>query len=347
MNAATQTCFMNSTTPIQQAYDEQGNPNYLREGQLLEGIYIGLENNVYHELPAISSSQIKTYITKGAAHYYRKYLSNIETTRTKNLAQERTLDTGTIIHELILEGTGFYDRYYRLPLEKDYPDALITQKELVLACEKHQVDVPKSATKPVLAEALKSANAPVTIFDDVIKNIEDDPYNEDKTGLDGMVWDNAHRAYKTFEEHPTASAFISNGLAEVTFIAKCQITGLMLKCRFDWLRFDNHAVDVKSTRSTSINDFVRQAGSLGYHYQEAFYTYVASLLNVDLEDFIFLCVEYLEADITEIIRVRNKERAFTKTLRALKDLHARLHADDFVTGVSSGGVVEVDIPEYY
>lgn len=111
------------------AYDDLGNPNFLdSNGDLVEGIYSGVPNSVYHELDAHSSSLIKELAKNTPAHVFRQYFSNEERKRTA--AQRNTLDTGTYGHELILEPIGFYDRYFRVPLAIEYPTALHTSAEL-------------------------------------------------------------------------------------------------------------------------------------------------------------------------------------------------------------------------
>ena len=41
------------------AYDDEGVENFLDEdGELIEGIYLDMPNDVYHALPALSSSKL-------------------------------------------------------------------------------------------------------------------------------------------------------------------------------------------------------------------------------------------------------------------------------------------------
>ena len=94
--------FLGCPHSVMKAYDSSGQPTWLdSNGELIEGIYIGMENEVYHALPAYSSSQIKLFIKKSPAHFYRKYISDIDRTRTVNHVSQRTLDAGTYGHRYL------------------------------------------------------------------------------------------------------------------------------------------------------------------------------------------------------------------------------------------------------
>jgi exodeoxyribonuclease VIII len=121
---------------------------------------------------------------------------------------------------------------------------------------------------------------------------------------------------------------------------------LWLKCRFDWLRFDCIAVDVKTTASTDADDFARQAGNLGYHYQEAFYTYVASLLNVNLQLFLFACIEYVDADLAEIYNLDHKDETMAKFKLALHQLAECLDTNIWNARIDPMGIKTLSIPTY-
>ncbi|MGR5159698.1 PD-(D/E)XK nuclease-like domain-containing protein [Vibrio owensii] len=321
--------FNGSSYPVLKAYDDKGNKNWLDdEGDLNPGIYIGMENEVYHALPAYSSSQIKTLVKKTPAHFYREYISDICRKR-KSLQQERTLDAGTYGHELILEPDGFNDRYFRDFVEADFPNALKTLKDFHQKCEELNIAVPKSADKARCIKALRDANADIEIFDEIREAHAAKKENQGKKSIDAIVWDDAHRVKQSQEANPYAKNLVKDGLPEISFIARCPMTGLWLKCRFDWLRFDCIAVDVKTTASTEPSAFSKQAGNLGYHIQQAFYTYVASLLEVNVTEFLFLTVEYVEIDWCEVYTLDNEVKSMEKMLNGLKTLKHCLYTNEW------------------
>jgi exodeoxyribonuclease VIII len=140
-----------------------------------------------------------------------------------------------------------------------------------------------------------------------------------KRPIDGIVWDDAYRVQRTIFEHAEGMAYLTNGLPEVAIIARCPLTGMMLKVKFDWRRFDDTAADVKTTLSAKPDDFRRQIYKLHYDLQEAFYTYVASLRGIHLTEFAFVAVEYIHADICQPYVLARKRK-----LKAMAQLHSAL-----------------------
>lgn len=123
---------------ITPAYDTAGNANFFdSNGDLVAGIYADMPNEVYHSLPATSSSQVKKY-AKSPAHYKRAYVDKIDRKRTTKTT-ERTYDAGTYSHELILEPEGFYDRYFRLLNPSEHENSLHTTDELREKCKELEI----------------------------------------------------------------------------------------------------------------------------------------------------------------------------------------------------------------
>lgn len=331
------------------AYDSSGKPNYLNScGELIEGIYLGMPNDVYHALDALSSSGMKTFV-ESPALYERNYLSGFDRVRT--VTQKRTLDAGTYGHELCLEPAGFNTRYFRDLLPSEYPDALHTVAQIDAALVKaglpanegkaeklarlvaavptmdvsglktikdideelERLGLSKSESKLDKAKRLCAANRFVEVFDvlflenrlkrgapeQVTMNGEEVTTYGGKLPIDGMVWDDCHRVQQTVRSHREADAILQYGEPEVAIIARCPQTQMMLKTKFDWLRFDDTAADVKTTRDTKPSRFLNQIYDLKYHIQQSFYTYVASLVGINILRFSYIAVEYIRADICQ------------------------------------------------
>lgn len=331
------------------AYDSKGQPNFLDAlGELVEGIYIGVPNDVYHSLDALSSSGMKAFV-ESPALYKRDYLSSVNRART--LAQKRTFDAGSYGHELCLEPEGFQQRYFRDLVPSDCPDALHTVAQIDAALLKAglstsegkadklarlKASAPKIDTSALftikeIEAALESAglsktegkldkakrlcavNRFVEVFELLFEQNrktqgastviqrggEDVTTYGGKVPVDGVVWDDAHRVQRTVRSHREADAILQNGLPEVTIIARCPMTQMMLKVKFDWLGFDDTAADVKTTRDTKPSKFLNQIYDLKYHIQQEFYKYVASLAGIEIRRFSFVAVEYTKADICQ------------------------------------------------
>jgi exodeoxyribonuclease VIII len=355
---------------IKPAYDKDGKANYLdKNSELIEGIYTGLENNIYHSLNAYSSSLLKTLAKDTPAHVYRAYYSDIERKRT--LSQTRTLDTGTLGHELILEPDGFLQRYFKLPCALDYPNSLVTSEQLKNKCKSLGLKI--SGSKKELIDRLIEHDKAIEIFDVVLeeaikKGIGNNAYQKamdlvnkktvtslpraietdeiksisKKIAIDSIVWDDAFRVQATFLKHKHASKFINDGWAELTVISKCPITNLWLKCKFDYINKLAIASDVKTTRSANPTKFSYQCRDLRYDLQEAFYKYVGNLAGIPINIFGFIAVEYLEADICEVFELSKtvQQRAEADMKESLELLKICIETDEW-RGYSSNDNVMV------
>jgi len=71
-------------------------------------------------------------------------------------------------------------------------------------------------------------------------------------------------------EHPVASNLTTSG-SQVSFYWKDAETGLLCKCRPDFMPVDGVLVDLKVTHDPSPNAFKRSIGNYRYHAQDAFY----------------------------------------------------------------------------
>lgn len=208
---------------------------------------------------------------------------------------------------------------------RQYPGALTTTDEIRNEIIKlgHE---PKSDDPLELAWQLKALSPSIEIIllrqEELLRNVhKTKEYIEyvDKWVLDPVLYDDAMRANNTVRNHYRANSLLSDGIAELTIIAKDAITGLWLKAKLDWLRFDLLPADLKSARDTSPDRWAYQARDLGYDIQDAFYCYVGSLLGMHFPAFPFVCVEFADMDNCEVFEIGPNRRA-----QAKKDMLAGL-----------------------
>lgn len=82
------------------------------------------------------------------------------------------------------------------------------------------------------------------------------------------------------------------GYAEISVFATCPVTGLLIKCRFDYLTESGHALDLKTTQDARASEFAKSAFNYRYHVQDAFYRHAfAAATGTELQSFTFLAVE--------------------------------------------------------
>lgn len=95
--------------------------------------------------------------------------------------------------------------------------------------------------------------------------------------------------------HPLAARLLSEGKAEQSVFWTDPETGVLCKCRPDWLMdpTPNHAIlDVKSTADASPEAFMRSAYTYRYHVQAAWYLDgVEAATGMKPDSFIFLAIE--------------------------------------------------------
>lgn len=330
-------CWFDRAVP---AYRADGSAAFLTaEGDLIEGIYLNMPNDVYHQLPAISSSQVKKF-AESPAHWARAYRSDVKRKRT--LAQERTFDTGSLGHELILEPEGFASRYARMPCQVDYPNALAGIKDMTAKAKELGLKGYSGKSKEELAKLLLEADPTLEIWDVILADAL--TAAGDRQAIDPIVWDDAHRIERTCRAEPRADQLIRDGAPEVAMIARCPTTGEWLKVKFDWLRFDGIAADVKTTRSANPQKFAYQMRDLRYDLQQVFYTYVASLLDVEVTDFAFVAIEFLEADICHVFELSSRKiaRAAGEMHTLLAQMSRALALNDFQGYVPRGTITVLD-----
>ena len=124
--------------------------------------------------------------------------------------------------------------------------------------------------------------------------------------------------------HTEASKFLSGGEAEASYFAECPETGLMLKCRPDFVN-KNSLIDLKTTRDASISGFSKACANFYYHVQAAFYLDVYELATgIKPDDFRFIAVENSApyAVATYIFDSRDLDfgrELYKKALRDLKE----------------------------
>lgn len=396
-----------------QAYDDQGLPRFLNaNGEPIAGIYLGVKNGDYHAIPACSSTKLKKF-AKSPALYYRAYIKPLN--RRKTEVSTVPMETGDLIHALVLEPERAIGLYFYWLLPVDYPNALHTVDDIkkaliqagvkpvgtkkddlieqlrwvdhsafenvfdvmnkqhiyVWACSKNPAwtDVPSSsalvsrlddlvdllkkhcgvaepgADRYTVIRQLLTIDASLgdIIFDVVQARhmnavMNSDEYQEftEKYVIDPIMYQDAHRACQTVRAHRSGNRLLQDGYPEVTMIAQDPMTGMWLKSKIDWLRFDLIAVDLKSARSAEPDNFRYQTLDLRYCLQEVFYRYVANLLDVDIQAFPFVCVEFAEMDACEVFELseRRKDKAFEALMKLLPELKSCLD-DNFWYGYNA------------
>jgi len=113
--------------------------------------------------------------------------------------------------------------------------------------------------------------------------------------------------------HPIASTkFLhTEGRSEVSALWTCPDTGVECKSRFDWL-IPREIVDLKTTADASAESFAKSVANFRYHVQDAFYSQAAASLDLDVEQFTFVCVETAPITISLAVIASAASAAMTR-----------------------------------
>lgn len=115
------------------------------------------------------------------------------------------------------------------------------------------------------------------------------------------------------------------GNAELSVIAKDPVTGIQVRCRFDWLTDCGDALDVKKTQDVRDDAFSKSVHNYRYHVQQAFYEDVYFWLTGErLKSFKFWAIEQKKPHSNRIINLDHEavmegRRAYRANLNLLAD----------------------------
>jgi hypothetical protein len=215
-----------------------------------DGLYFGLDEDVYHGEPRLSASLMKWLRVSSMDCWARSWM---------NPEREEDEDTdakelGRAYHKRILEGASAFRAAYAASLDKaDYPDALVTADDLRKELAKRDLKV--SGNKPDLIARLLADDPKIQIWDDLVAKHE--AANEGRALIN----------FKEMKRIEIAGAMISCFWTDAA-------TGVKLKARYDYLKV-TAVVDLKTfanQNSRPIDRAIYAAmANNRYHIQAAHY----------------------------------------------------------------------------
>jgi len=197
--------------------------------------------------------------------------------------QTKAMAFGTALHTIVLEPEKFNELYI--------PDAYTG-----------------SYSKDAKAWREEQKENDITVI-----NNKDDP----EKGVYGMSdWDRLHYMRDAVLAHPTLSILLGDGgQSEVSIFWKEEETGLMCKCRVDYLPYaHNIAIDLKSTEDATMSEFQYSMFKYGYVHQDAHYSDGLYAHNM-IRHFIFAAIEKEPPFEIGLYTVSKEDRDFGYTRR--------------------------------
>lgn len=141
--------------------------------------------------------------------------------------------------------------------------------------------------------------------------------------------------------NPEASAHlnVTDSYTEISAFAKCPITGVQLRCRFDFLSIaDQLAIDLKKTQDVRYDKFQRSVANYRYHVQDAFYSYVYELITGERLNFKFLAVEEEQPHANKLYTLDTEAKIIGKRLvMANLKTYAECESSDDWPGIAHEG----------
>jgi hypothetical protein len=137
-------------------------------------------------------------------------------------------------------------------------------------------------------------------------------------------WDVVCDMAGVLSQHKLAMELLSEGEAEVSAYVVDEPTGILRRCRYDWINGPLEiGVDYKSTDDASPEAFARSVLNYGYDQQADWYLDVAALLGRPMKAFCFIAQEKKAPYLVEVYDLSEEflERGHALNRRAL-DIYA-------------------------
>lgn len=254
-----------------------------------EGLYFGLPEDIYHRIPAISSTGLKNLLVSAPDFYFNSELNPFREEDGEDEDAKEWRVFGKASHTRVLEGKKVFDSLYCV--EYLAPEGCLdTVSDLKAWVASRGIDTkglksnagnpPSKWGKSEWIEYVQSIDPNVLIFD-----VEQAKYFRETNGRIQMTQKDLRRieiAAAMIEKHPELRYCFTGGFAEVTVIWKQvaidhdgkSIT-LWFKARIDYLK-PEAIVDLKTftnMRNKPIDQALHDAvENMKYHVQTAFYT---------------------------------------------------------------------------
>jgi hypothetical protein len=227
------------------------------------GIYFGMDDELYHALPALGSGDIKSLLASPMEFWSRAtWLSDVARKRKKredeNPKTQETRILGRAYHCRLLEGvTEYQKRFARRLTPEDCEGALETTEQIKAAItglgDKPVAKVPdelpngqafsRSAKKDDWISQLLLLDPHARILD--VMERQHEFANAGKSFISAEAWEQIEYAAKMIEADEGIRPALTGGYPEVTLIWHDKETGVPMKARVDRLKL-KAAIDLKS-----------------------------------------------------------------------------------------------------
>ena len=218
------------------------------------GVFL-FEDDVYHNGAGISRSNLDKIRVSPKRYYYDNFIQ-------PDLEKSDPLLIGNMVHTAVLEPAYLNDRF-----ESD--------KDIIEEIEKTRPEIKN----PVSTKEYKQRKEEVE--------------EQGKYFLKDEVFQMAKTMVKSVFEHERLRHILKNGLAERCVYAIDPDTGILMRCKPDYMLMeDGINFDLKTTRDASELEFSKAIWNHRYFVQAAYYNYICTLAcKKEFNTFLFGCLE--------------------------------------------------------
>jgi hypothetical protein len=230
-----------------------------------------ISNDVYHASLGLSRSGLMEF-KRSPYHYWHRYLNP----NRKPTFTSPAMKTGELVHALVLEPHCFDERYILKPALFEVPKC-----GLLKDLGREEFDRQK-ADRERVQEINEHTMQHFIIQSEGREILSAEVYAEAKLYADAVLKDGI------------AQALFSGVQVEKSIYYTHKGTGLQCKVRPDaWI--GSVVTDLKTCKDASFDAFQRAAVSGGYFIQAAMIKQALESIDIEMEKFIFYCVEKSEA----------------------------------------------------
>lgn len=236
-----------------------------------------MPNEIYHKMPALSNSGLKTLLSCPIKYYY-KYLSGEYEPKEKPYFK-----IGKAAHKYILEGREEFEKeYWHNPYSELKKDELIN----LLKTFGYDDSIKKYLVSDLMQLVIEKAG--ITPKQTHLTSSE----------LNQIV----SMARSINADTKCKNALSQKGESELSIFWQDDKTGVWLKCRPDFLPYDCKDVpDYKTADNANPETFFNTFIKYGYHIQAAMYRMgIKAVCNTDVENFFFIVQEKEAPFVTQI-----------------------------------------------
>ena len=212
-----------------------------------------LEDDVYHHGIGIAKGKLDQFRKSPLKYYHNHCVVNTETPDAFKI--------GGMVHELILEPEKLKTKY-------------CSDREIIMS-----LTMLSNAKNPRLTKEYKDYVSRVEIEGKIV--LKDDDYKMCKNMANAVL------------THEKLQNILRNGLAERSVFSIDPETGLVMRCKPDFMIISEGInFDAKTTADASLAEFQKSILNYNYHVQGAYYNYVCTLATkTEFNNFLFGCIE--------------------------------------------------------